>query len=476
MGDSLFLGIDLGTTRVKAGVYDLQGNPHSCAVARVPDSQAWREMMLQAIGQCLQEVDSSRVKGLCAGGQGPTLVAIDGEGTWVRPPLTYDDARAAPEAAQIARLLSRPVSVRSSYLPRALWMRDHEPDRYAATRWFVQAWDDIVYQLTDRAVATSPMGIYTPWREQDLAAVGLKPDLFPPLVKTGKVVGGLTRSASEDTGLPVGTPVVAGGNDFLLGSMGIAAASKGVAQSQGGTTSAFTLCWDSPLQGGMIGWCIPSPIEPGLYNAGGPITTGGAALDWLLRSLLHSSADYETSLSGAEGVQAAAQGLLFYPYLAGEELTLGRHVRGMLLGLSLAHTSDHLIRAVLEGVALAGRSILESLLAAGGLVHEVWTYGGQARSDLWNQIKANFWNRPVVTPKVPDAGCLGAAAIAAVGVGEYPSLSVASQSMAQRGQCYLPDPDHAALCDEAYRAYRQIDLQARELSVDLSALRKGSEE
>ncbi len=475
MAESLFLGIDLGTTRVKVGAYDLRGNAHGTSVVEVPDSQEWRETALQAIGRCLQEVESSRVKGLCVGGQGPTLVTVDRKGTWVRPPLTYDDARAVPEADLIAKLLSRPVSVRSSYLPRALWMRDHEPDRYAITRWFLQAWDDVVYRLTGRAVATSPMGIYAPWTEQDLAAVGLKPDMFPPLLQTGQVVGSLSRSASRETGLQVGTPVVAGGNDFLLGSMGVAAASKGVAQSQGGATSAFTLCWDSPLHGGAIGWCIPSPIEPRLYNAGGPITTGGAALDWLLRSLLHSSADYETALAGAEGVQPGAEGVLFYPYLAGEELTLGRDVRGMFLGLSLAHTSDHLIRAVLEGVALAGRSILESLLAAGGRVHEVWTYGGQARSDFWNQIKANVWGRPVITPKVPDVGCLGAAAIAAVGVGEYPSLSVASQSMAQLGHRYLPDPDQAALYDEAYRAYRQLDLRTRELSAELDALRKDSE-
>jgi len=212
-----------------------------------------------------------------------------------------------------------------------------------------------------------------------------------------------------------------------------------------------------------------------LYNAGGPITTGGAALDWLLRSLLHSPADYETALAGAEGVQPGAEGVLFYPYLAGEELTLGRDVRGMFLGLSLSHTSDHLIRAVLEGVALAGRSILESLLAAGGRVHEVWTYGGQARSDFWNQIKANVWDRPVCIPKVRHVGCLGAAAIAAVGVGEYPSLSVASQSMAQLGHRYLPDPDQAALYDEAYRAFRRIDARTSELLVNLDAQRKDSE-
>jgi xylulokinase len=468
MGDLLFLGIDLGTTRVKAGLYDLQGNQHGLAVFELGASETWWATTLRAIRVCLGEIDASRVGGVCVGGQGPTLVAVDHEGNPVRPALAYDDRRAVPEAAHISELLSRPVSVRSSYLPRALWVRNHEPDQYATTRWFLQAWDYIVFRLTGQAVATCPMGSYTPWRTTDLTSVGLDPTLFPPLVKTGQIIAPLSAAASNETGLLPDTPVVAGGNDFLLGTVGVAGARKGIAQSQGGATSAFTLCWDSPLEGEMIGWCIPSPIEPKLFNIGGPISTGGAALDWLLRSLLRSSLDYGAALASAAEIPAGADGLLFFPYLAGEELTLGREVRGMFLGLSLAHQADHLIRVVLEGVALAGRSIMESLVEAGGHVEEVVTYGGQARSDLWNQIKADVWNRPVCTPKVTHVGCLGAAAIAAVGAGQYPSLSAASQCMAQPGRRYVPDPEKVVIYDKVYRIFRQIYPRTRDLFTGLS--------
>ncbi|UCC77650.1 MAG: hypothetical protein JSW37_04605, partial [Anaerolineales bacterium] len=257
MGALLLLGIDLGTTRAKAGVYDLQGNQLGLAVLELGATETWWPRTLRAIRLCLEGIDASRVGGVCVGGQGPTLVAVGQEGNPVRPALAYDDQRAVPEAVYISERLCRPVSVRSSYLPRALWMHDHEPDEYARVRWFLQAWDYIAYRLTGQAVATCPMGFYTPWQTADIASVGLDPTRFPPLVKTGQIIATLSVEASGETGLPSDTPVIAGGNDFLLGTVGADAARKGIAQSQGGATSAFTLCWDSPLVGEMIGWCIP---------------------------------------------------------------------------------------------------------------------------------------------------------------------------------------------------------------------------
>jgi xylulokinase len=100
-------------------------------------------------------------------------------------------------------------------------------------------------------------------------------------------------------------------------------------------------------------------------------------------------------------------------------------------------------------------------------VEEIVTYGGQARSDLWNQIKANVWNRPLRTPKVTHVGCLGAAAIAAVGIGQYRSLNVASQHMAQPGECYLPDPDQVSVYNAAHRVFQQIHPRTRDLFTGL---------
>ena len=489
MVDVLFLGIDLGTSRVKVGAYDRQGNQHGFAVAgswsEIPwmstsirndiegDAEAWWRNTCQAIRETLHVVGTARVAGVCVGGQGPSLVAVDTDGRVVRPALMYDDSRAAPEAAALSARVGRTVSVRNSYLPRALWMRNHEPQAYAATRHFLQAWDFIVYRLTGTAAATSPLGRhYTPWEGADVVAAGLDPGRFPPLVRTGERVGSVCGAAAAETGLPAGTPVIAGGGDFLLGTMGAAGAHQGVAQSQGGTTGAFTLCWDRPLEGDMIGWSIPSPVRPGLFNAGGPLTTGGAALDWLLGSVLQVSTSYERALADAADVPAGAEGLLFFPYLAGEQLVLSQKARGVLLGLCLRHGARHLIRAVLEGVALAGRSIMEALVGAGGRVDEVVTYGGQACSALWNQIKADVWNRPVCIPRVLDVGCLGAAAIAAVGAGAYPALSDASEGMAQTGCRYLPDPGRAAVYDGVYGVYREIYPRTQDLFEKLEPLRE----
>jgi xylulokinase len=384
----------------------------------------------------------------------------------------YDDCRAAPEADLLSDYLERPISVRSSYLPRAMWIRHHEPEKYSAVRWFLQAWDYVVYRLTGVAVATSPLGRYTPWRKDDVVAAGLDPVRFPRLVRTSEVVAPISARASSETGLPAGLPVIAGGGDFLLGTMGVAGARKGIAQSQGGATGAFTLCWDRPLVGDLIGWCISSPIRPDLLNIGGPLTTGGRALDWLLYSVLGLSADHATALAGVSRISPGAEGLLFFPYLAGEQLTMCSDARALFLGLSLQHGPDHLIRAVLEGVAFAGRSIMEALIQGGGRVEEVVTYGGQARSALWNQIKADVWDRPVRVPAHADAGALGAAAIAAVGVGFYASLAEASESMGQRGRFYQPIPERAAQYDRAYHVYSDIYPRMEDLFPELAEVRE----
>jgi xylulokinase len=484
----LLMGIDLGTTRAKVGLYDVQGNQHSLAMPSAPssvrsagersegDAEAWWKTCCQAIQTCLQEIDASQIAGICVGGQGPSLVSVDADGGIVRPAIMYDDYRAAPEADELSAQLNRPVTVRSSYLPRALWIRNHEPENHAATRWFLQAWDLLVYRLTGAAAATNPLGRYTPWRESDLAAVGLDPERFPRSVRTAEEVAGVSARAASETGLPEGIPVIAGGGDFLLGAMGVAGAQKGIAQSQGGATGAFTLCWDRPLEGEMIGWCIPSPIRPDLLNIGGPLTTGGTALDWLLHSVLRLYGDYETALAGASRIPSGAEGLLFFPYLAGEQLTMCPEARGLFLGLSLQHGPDHLIRAVLEGVAFAGRSIMEALIEAGGRIDKVVTYGGQARSALWNHIKADVWNRPVRVPEPADAGALGAAAIAAVGVGFYPTLAEASEKMGQQGRVYQPHAERAALYARAYAVYRGIYPQTRDLFLRLAAIRENQDQ
>ena len=483
MTDGLLLGIDLGTTQVKTGLYDAQGNEYGFSRAQLSppvrdaegrseqDPENWWVACCRAIRQCVGSADASRVRAMCVGGQGPTLVAVDAEGAPVRSAILYDDRRAAKEAVEISERLGRAVSLRSSYLPRVVWIWKQDPVSFRSTRWFLQAWDFLVYRLTGTAATTAPsVDAYIPWQDEDLAMLGLEPSLFPGRVETGERVASLSTEAAAELGLPEGALVVAGGNDFLFGTMGVAGAQKGVAQSQGGATGALTLCWDRPLRGEMIGWSIRSPIDPALFNTGGPLTTGGAALDWLLQSVLYWD-DPEEALEEAAQVASGSEGLLFFPYLAGERLLDRAADRGVFLGLSLQHGAAHLIRAVLEGVALAGRDILESLVDGGGRVDRVVTYGGQARSSLWNQIKADVWNRPVEIPRVVDAGCLGAAAIAATGLGIYPTLSEASQQMARVGCTFVPDADRLGLYEEAYSIYQEIGLRNRDLFVRLAALR-----
>jgi xylulokinase len=187
---------------------------------------------------------------------------------------------------------------------------------------------------------------------------------------------------------------------------------------------------------------------------GGAINTSGKALDWFVHQIAPRGSTGEELLAEAAGVAAGSDGLLFLPHLAGERSPVrDPRTRGAWVGLTLAHDRRHLLRAVLEGVAFSFRSLLCTIEAEGALVRDVRSVGGQARSPLWNQIKADVLNRPVHVPEVVEAAVTGSAILAARGVGAFRSNEEAVRNMVRIAQHFDPDPRRAALYAELYEMY-----------------------
>jgi xylulokinase len=195
----------------------------------------------------------------------------------------------------------------------------------------------------------------------------------------------------------------------------------------------------------------------GVSILGSATNTSGKALDWFAQQIAASGASYADLIAEAATAPAGSDGLLFLPHLAGERAPeRDPRSRAAWVGLTLAHDRRHLLRALLEGVAFSFRSIQDWLESEGAEVRDVRCVGGQARSDVWTQIKADVLNRPVLVPAVIEAAVLGAAILAALGIGAYSNLEQAIAAMVRVSRRLEPDPRNAALYGRMLESYREL--------------------
>ena len=504
------IGLDVGTTSCKAGLFDRRGRLLAQASAAYPVARpqpGWIEQAVddywQAAVQCLRALlaapaaDRRRLAALSSCGQTPTMVLLDEHGAPVRPAILWQDTRAAAEAEALARdpgtaVLAEWMGLRwpvdaSLPLARLLWLRRHEPHALARTRITLQPKDYVHLRLTGRAATDvwSAKGLVHQGTRRPAAALcamaGVALDLIPEALLPTAVLGRVTAAAAQETGLPEGLPVVAGWTDGMAAMLGTGAFGvPGIAADVSGTSEVVGITL--PAQPATPGPLLAAPIvDTGRWVLYGPTQASGAALGWALQVLRSPASDAaaeerppESSemaigsgawLGAVAAVPAGAEGLLFLPYLEGERAPLwDPHARGALIGLRTTHSTAHVLRAVLEGVACSVRHVLAAAEAhGGGRAREVRVAGGGARLSLWNQIKADVAGRPFVPCRVTENGVLGAAILAATGVGLYPSVTAAGEAMVQLDAPVLPTAEHQTTYDRLFQRYTALYPRLRDL-------------
>jgi xylulokinase len=479
MTRDLLLGVDVGTTQTKVGVFDLEGRLVASARAGYPlftdpmtnaaeqDPEDWWEAAARAIGVVTGKVDPARLVAMSVGGQGPTVVALDHDLQPVCRALTWMDLRATAEAQRLSQRAGRNLPS-YFFMPKTLWLKNNLPGVYSAARAFCQAWDFIAARLIGELAVSSSPGI-APWNGDLIAAGGLDPAKFPPLRRMGERLGHVTAGATRATGLPEGLPVIGGISDFFEGLIGSGALNRGIACDNGGTSQGFSVCWDAPLDGqGLLKF--PSFVE-GQWYIGGPVSTTGKALDWWLSAILGCPPDDFSALEGVAAIPAGSERLIFLPYLAGERAPIwDPQARGMFFGLSLGHRREHLTRAVLEAVAYALCHLVERFEAAGGEVLEIRACGGQAKSEMWCRLKADATGRRVVVPEITEAPVLGAAIIAGVGGSAFGTFADGARQMARPRAAIEPDEATHVQYSALFSIYRDLYLQVRPLYDRLSGI------
>ncbi len=464
------IGIELGTTRIKTGVFDLKGNLIAEELENYPlfferrtgkaesNPIDWWNSVKSTLAKTLLKINKNQIKALCVGSHGPSLVALDKNLDPLGHSILWMDRRSTKEAEIISNRLNKKSNDLTWFVPRALWLKNNQPELFDKVYYLMQPLDYINAKLTGEIAATLASEHIKPWSSEIISASELDASLFPKFIEMGNIIGKTTQKASRETGLPANIPVISGtgGADFVEVYISGAILKKGLICDRGGTSQGINLCWDKQINDTRF-YRAQHPLIPELYHASGLMATSGKSLQWYKELFYGKETPYDKFFEDAAKSPAGAKRLIFLPYLTGERTPWwDSKARGVFFGLSLEHEEKDIVRAILEGVGFGVGHIVNLFKENGAIPTEIRACGGQARSPLWNQIKADITGLPVSTTKIVDNATLGLAIIAGKGVGVYNSIVNAANSLVKIDKVYEPNKNNHQLYTQMQRIYENL--------------------
>jgi xylulokinase len=475
------IGIDVGTTSVKAGLFDASGKQLAAFAERYPTERAetghatqnpndWMMLVEKALHTASNGIPQHEIAAVGLTSQVNTHVFLDENLEPLLPAFTWQDTRCAGAAAGLDAQVSindklkwwgAPLPIDASHvLARIEFVKRVHPDIWAKTRYVLAPKDYCIAKLTGE-ILTDPMTAF--------GVVDSQLKQIEPLVALAKgarerlpEITGFTAAAGViGKGLPcAGVPMVVGAMDAWAGFLGAGAAKDGDAVYLSGTSEILGIVSKTkePTPG-----VIAFPECEGLVIHAGPTQSGAASLDWASQ-LFNRPIDELLAMAAAVDPTSAVP--VFLPHLDGERAPLwDPQSRGAFAGASAQMGPAHFTVAVLEGVAYSVRLLLESLERSSGLRPESLAHaGGGARSDIWCQIRADVLGLPIRRLKNLDAGVCGAAMLAGVGIGVFRSIPEAADSFVQIERVFEPSQNLAARHDEGYAKYRLLYQQLKPIN------------
>jgi len=494
------LGIDVGSTSMKALVYDLDGNVISRgshpteSIANDPDHPNWQvylpdhiwDGIASAIRDAVSQIGpQNRIKAATVTGLGADAVPLDERGEPVYPFINWICTRTMPQFEWWLENvgLERTFQI-SGWQPfiwstalRFIWLKENEPELARRVHKWLIVEDFVNYKLTGKYSTdytdASPTLLFDQrslaWSDEMLKIAGLEKDILPTPQPSGSFVGEITPQAAENTGLAPGTPIFQGGHDYLVGALAAGAISPGMFLDVTGTwelviTPTTAPQWTSEIR--QLGLTVEAHSAPGTYCiwAGG---TAASMLEWY-KDQIGSEAQqraqtglgnvWSNLMDEARSAPPGANGIFFLPHFNGTACpNLNPRSLGAFLGLNDTTKREDMVRAVVEGLDYAFLDMLKALeLGAGQTAERITAIGGGARNEFWMQNKADVSGRLVVTPEIEEATALGAAMLAGVGVGIYKNLAEAAQRVHKPGRSFEPNLKLASFYAELFEIYREI--------------------
>jgi xylulokinase len=489
-----FLGIDVGTGGTRAVVVDESGKVIASAASehepfRAPepgwaeqDPEDWWRAAQEAISGAISASGKPGTEIAAVGltGQMHGAVLLDAAGEVLRPALIWCDQRTGPQCDWLHEKIGRERLIELTCNPalpnftltKLLWVKDNEPETFAKIKHILCPKDYVRYRLTGtfaidvhEASGTLLLDVTNrKWSSEVAQIAGIPEEWLPQLYESSEVCAEISVGAAANTGLAVGTPVVAGAGDQGAGAVGMGILKPGAVSATIGTSGVVFAATGKPTKdpgGRLHTFCH---AVPGRWHVMGVTQAAGLSLRWF-RDTFARGATYDALSRTANNIAPGSDGLLWAPYLLGERTPhLDSNATAAFVGITASHTASHFTRAILEGVAFSLRDTFTLFAELGIPVNGVRLGGGGARSPLWRKIQTDIYGFPTEILTAEEGGAYGAALLAGVGVKAWPDTDTACERSLEVAESLQPDTETTKVYTEAYARYRAIYPALRQIS------------
>ena len=488
LNSDIYLGLDIGTTSVKAGLVTTEGLGLAQRSCEYPthfpgtgcaeqSAEDWWQAACKAVRELADAFpqEAKQIKAISISSQAPTMLPINAKGDPLRNALIWMDQRAKEECGFLRQFHSDYIRrnmcnrIDPYYaLPKLLWFKNNEPDRYRNAAKVLQANGWLVYKLTGEisidessAALTQVLNVHTMKTDTAfLKELGLDPDKWPAVYPCDAVVGHVQKSAAIAWGIPEGIPVAAGCIDGASAPLGLGLTNPEDIFEMSGQSSGIGVILNRPVYHENL--CLLRHAKKDEWILKGSMSSSGGSLRWFRDTMDDKTTPFDEYNRLAELSPAGANGVIFLPYLAGERAPLwDSSLRGLFFGIGTYTAKADMVRAVMEGSAFALRTILDEFkmqhISHNAIIQGT---GGGYASRIWSQIKSDILNTEIcASEQVFDAAIIGNAILAARTVG----CELHSQNNSGNSVFYKPDPKTRSLYEDRYAFFKEVFRANRKL-------------
>lgn len=509
MKQSFYLGVDIGTTSTKAILYTKLGEvvtsytinyplhtPNPLVAEQDPDEIV--DAVLGTIRETMRKSDIStdQLNFISFSSAMHSLIAVDQDGSLLTNSITWADTRSAEYAKKIKEehngheiylRTGTPIHAMSP-LAKLVWLKEEKPAIFEKATKFISIKEYVFYKLfgnfvVDYSIA-SATGLFNlqalDWDAEALQLAGVTREQLSKIVPTTYKMTGVKQEYQSYMGIDGKVPFIIGASDGVLSNLGVNAIDPGVVAVTIGTSGAIRTVYNEPKTDpkGRI-FCYA--LTESHWVIGGPVNNGGIILRWLRDEFAAAEVEtakrlnidpYDVLTKIASGVNPGSDGLLFHPYMTGERAPLwNANARGSFFGLSIHHKKQHMIRAVLEGTIYNLYTVLLALEELTGEPTRIQATGGFARSEMWRQLMADIFDKPVIVPESFESSCLGAVVLGMYATGEIDDFSIVSEMVGNTNTHY-PVEETTAVYRELLPIYIRLSRVLNDEYESIAAFQK----